>query len=156
MYRYAAGGVPPRHRRRTRLVDEQLAALPEGFTGIAPQIAGLTDTDRSTFTLRGAAADVISDLDGREIDRAHLCGLSLGAPRVLMAMQSALMRVLPARVVAPDGTHRTRRSCTHSPASCTHQRSDACAVWPEGPRESARRPHACSGHAARTVVRHRR
>lgn len=114
--------------------DAHLAALPDGYTGIAPQIAGLTDADERVFTLSGAASDVIRDLDQRGVDRAHLCGLSLGAmiavqaaidypdrvaslvlsggqvhpPPALMTLQSALMRVLPARVVAPDGTSKQR------------------------------------------------
>lgn len=112
----------------------QLAALPEDFTGLAPQVAGLTSSDEGAFTLHGAAVDVIGGLDHRGIVRAHLCGLSLGAmiavqvaidypdrvasfilsggqvhpPRALMAVRSAVMRVLPARVVAPDGRSKQR------------------------------------------------
>ena len=114
--------------------DAQLVALPDGYRGIAPQIAGLTDASERVFTVSGAAADVIRDLDERGVGRAHLCGLSLGAmiavqtaieypdrvaslvlsggqvhpPRALMTLQSALMRVLPARAVASDGTSKQR------------------------------------------------
>lgn len=114
--------------------DAQIAALPEEYAGLAPQIAGLADDDDVPFTLRRAAADVIRELGQREIYRAHICGLALGAmiavqvaveypervaslvlsggqvrpPRVFMALQSALTRVLPTRVVAPDGTSKRR------------------------------------------------
>lgn len=114
--------------------DDQIAALPHGYSGYAPRIAGLTNDDEAAFTLIGAANDVVRDLDRRGIDRAHICGLSLGAmvavqvaigypdrvaslmlaggqvhpPRALMAIQSAVMRILPARLVAPDGTSKQR------------------------------------------------
>lgn len=114
--------------------DAQLSALPDGFTGTAQPLPGLTARVNDTFTLERAAAEVIAGLDHRGIDRAHLCGLSLGAilalqiainhphrvaslilsggqvrpPRLLMPIQIALMRVLPARLVAPDGTDRHR------------------------------------------------
>ncbi len=113
---------------------EQLASLPDGFSGFAPQLAGLGTGDAATFTLAGETARVVDELDRRGIHRAHVCGLSLGAmvatqlaidhpgrvaslvlsggqvhpPRALMALQSVILRVLPARVVAPDGTDKKR------------------------------------------------
>ena len=112
----------------------QLATLPDRFSGFAPPIAGLDPGGEVDFTFAGAAADVVDELDRRGVERAHLCGLSLGAmvatqvaldhpdrvaslvlsggqvrpPRALMALQSAILRVLPARVVAPDGTDKRR------------------------------------------------
>ena len=112
----------------------QLTDLPDGYTGFAPRIIGLSDDDEGDFTLSRAAAAVIGELDQRGVVRAHICGLSLGAmvaiyvaveypervaslvlsggqvhpPRAIMALQSAAMRVLPARVVAPDGTSKRR------------------------------------------------
>lgn len=112
----------------------QLAALPDGFSGFVPPIAGLDPGGEVDFTLAGAAAGVVDELDRRGVGRAHLCGLSLGAmvatqvaldhpdrvaslvlsggqvrpPRALMVLQSAILRVLPARVVAPDGTDKRR------------------------------------------------
>lgn len=112
----------------------QIAALPQGFVGFAPPIAGLGPDDETDFTLAGAAARIVDELDRRQVDHAHLCGLSLGAmvatqvaldhpdrvaslvlsggqvrpPRALMVLQSAILRVLPARVVAPDGTDKRR------------------------------------------------
>lgn len=109
--------------------DAQRAALPDGFTGVAPQIAGLTGAGAGTFTLSTAAAAIRAELDEHGIDRVHLCGLSVGGmvgtrfvlddpERVvslvlsgsqvrpnpaLMSVQSAIMRLLPSRLVAPAG-----------------------------------------------------
>ncbi len=114
--------------------DAQIAALPEGYTGVAPQIRGLVNGDESVFTLASAAAVVISEFDQGRSEKVHLCGLSLGAmiavqiaieypervaslvlsggqvhpPRALMMLQSALIRVLPTRLVAGDGTSKQR------------------------------------------------
>lgn len=114
--------------------NDQIAALPHDFNGFSPRIAGLANDDEAAFTLVGAAAEVVLGLDQRGVDRAHICGLSLGAmvavqvaigypervaslvlsggqvhpPRALMAVQSAVMRILPARFVAPDGTSKQR------------------------------------------------
>lgn len=58
----------------------QLGALPAGLTGLAPEIPGL---DRAAtpgeFTLPDAARGLRDLLDERGIERAHVCGLSLGA-----------------------------------------------------------------------------
>lgn len=114
--------------------NAQIDALPEGFTGIAPTIAGLSDADDQEFSLTTAAAAVQDELDRRGIRRAHLCGLSLGGmvatrfaidypERVaslvlsgsqvhpnpaLMKVQNAIMRILPARVVAQPGMSKQR------------------------------------------------
>ncbi|MFT4135832.1 alpha/beta fold hydrolase [Microbacterium sp.] len=112
----------------------QLASLPPGFAGFVPPIAGLDAGDPTPFTLRRATARLLDELDARGAARVHLCGLSLGAmvatqlaidhpervaslvlsggqvhpPRALMALQSVLLRVLPERIVAPDGTGKER------------------------------------------------
>lgn len=68
--------------------DAQLAALPAGYTGLAPDLPGL---DRAAtpgeFTIAGAARALRVLLDERDVERAHLCGLSLGA---MTATQFAL------------------------------------------------------------------
>lgn len=68
--------------------DAQLSALPEGFVGLAPDIPGL---DRAAtpgvFTLAGAALALRDLLDAQGVERAHVCGLSLGA---MTATQLAL------------------------------------------------------------------
>lgn len=112
----------------------QIDSLPGGFIGIAPRIAGLTDGDDEEFTLSTAAAAVREELDRRGVERAHLVGLSLGGmvatrfaidypERVaslvlsgsqvhpnpaLMRVQNAIMRLLPARVVAQPGMSKQR------------------------------------------------
>ena len=112
----------------------QIGALPEGFTGIAPTISGLTDADDQEFSLTVSAAAVRDEFDRRGVDRAHLCGLSLGGmiatrfaidypDRVaslvlsgsqvhpnpaLMKVQNTIMRLLPARLVAQPGMSKQR------------------------------------------------
>ncbi|MCK3769778.1 alpha/beta fold hydrolase [Microbacterium aerolatum] len=112
----------------------QLEGLPAGFTGIALPVPGLAADDATAVTLSGSANAVVAELEQRGIARAHVCGLSLGAmvalqvaidhpdkvaslvlsggqvrpPRALMAVQSLVMRALPARLVAPDGTSKQR------------------------------------------------
>ena len=114
--------------------NAQIAGLPEGLTGIAPRIAGLTDADDEGFSLSAAAAAVRDELDRRGVERAHLCGLSLGGmvatrfaidypDRVsslvlsgsqvhpnpaLMRVQNAIMRLLPAQLVAQPGMSKQR------------------------------------------------
>ena len=114
--------------------NPQIAALPDGFTGIAPRIAGLADGDGEGFSLRAAATAVREELDRLGVERAHLVGLSLGGmvatrfaidspARVtslvlsgsqvhpnpaLMRVQNAIMRLLPARVVAQPGMSKQR------------------------------------------------
>ncbi|MGO1630301.1 MAG: alpha/beta fold hydrolase [Canibacter sp.] len=105
--------------------DAQRAALPSGFEGVAVDVFDGADSGRASgFSLEGAATRVVSELDRLGIEQAHVCGLSLGAmialqlaldhpkrvrslalaagqvksPRVLMAIQSAVMRVLPSSV----------------------------------------------------------
>ena len=104
--------------------EAQLRALPTGFTGLAPDIPGL---DRAAtpgaFTFAGATRALRDLLDEHGIDRAHVCGLSLGAmtatqlvldfpervaslvlsgsqvrpPPALMAIQRTIVQLLPER-----------------------------------------------------------
>lgn len=109
--------------------DAQLAALPAGMTGVAVPLPGLRDGDPAAFSLAAPARSVRDELDRRGVTVAHLCGLSLGAmvatrfaldypervaslvlsggqvhPNpVLMGVQNAIMRVLPARMVTAPG-----------------------------------------------------
>lgn len=111
----------------------QLTALPAGFEGFTPQLAGLDD-ETATFSLASSAGELVRELDRRAIGRAHLCGLSLGAmvatqcaldfpDRVaslvlsggqvhpnpaLMKFQGALMRALPERLVTAPGLGKRR------------------------------------------------
>ncbi|RCS62122.1 alpha/beta fold hydrolase [Microbacterium sp. JB110] len=109
--------------------DAQLSALPAGMAGVAVQLPGLRDGDTATFSLPAAARAVRDELDKRDAQVAHLCGLSLGAmvatwfaldypervaslvisggqvhPNpVLMGVHGAIMRVLPSRMVTAPG-----------------------------------------------------
>ena len=106
----------------------QIAALPDGKVGLAPPLPGLTGTT-GPFTLGGSAADLVTLLDGEGIDRAHVCGLSLGAmvatrfaidypercaslvlsggqdrpSPALMRLQNAVFGLMPERMAAPPG-----------------------------------------------------
>lgn len=114
--------------------DAQLATLPEGFSGSAPHIPGLSDEGEAEFSFVGAAAEIVRGLDRRGVERAHMCGLSIGAmlalrivvdhpdrvaslvlsggqinpSQVVMGLQSALTRILPAWVIAPNGMSKRR------------------------------------------------
>ncbi len=110
--------------------DVQRAALPSGFEGVAVDVFDGAGSDvASGFSLEGAATRVVNELGRLGIEQAHVCGLSLGAiialqlaldhpervrsltlaagqvkpPRVLMAIQSAVMRVLPSSVFEKQG-----------------------------------------------------
>jgi len=114
----------------------QTGALPAGFRGVTVDVPGLGSASpvAEGFTLGGAAVAIIAELNRLGIERAHFCGLSLGAmiafriavdhpervrsitlaagqvkpPKVLMAVQSAIMRVLPEKLVAPGGVSKAQ------------------------------------------------
>lgn len=110
--------------------DMQRAALPPSFESVAFDVLGeIGSGTASGFSLEGAANLVVDELDRLGIEQAHVCGLSLGAmialqlaldhpkrvrslvlaagqvkpPRVLMGVQSAVMRVLPSFVFERQG-----------------------------------------------------
>lgn len=110
--------------------DAQRAALPSGFEGVAVDVFdGAGSGAASAFSLEGASALVVDELDRLGIEQADVCGLSLGAmialqlaldhpkrvrsltlaagqvkpPRALMAVQSAVMRMLPSSVFEKQG-----------------------------------------------------
>lgn len=110
--------------------DHQLTHLPSALPGIGLHVPGF-DPDApplAPFTLAASAEALATELDRRRIRRAHLCGLSLGAmlalqfamtrpdqiasltlaapqakpPRALMAFQSRVLRLVPARFLPAD------------------------------------------------------
>ncbi|OYX37772.1 hypothetical protein B7Z00_02955 [Candidatus Saccharibacteria bacterium 32-50-10] len=107
----------------------QIENLPDDFRAIQPVLPGLSDRTDAVFSLDGAVRSVLSELDRQGVDRAHVCGLSLGAviatafaathpdrvsslilsagqvhpPKLLMKIQNAIIRLLPAGIAAPDG-----------------------------------------------------
>lgn len=114
----------------------QINALPTGFRGVTVDVPGLAPGAPITkeFTLTDAAEGILAELDRLEIESAHFCGLSLGAmiafqiavdhpervrsltlaagqvkpPRVLMTIQNAIMRVLPAKMVSSEGVSKAQ------------------------------------------------
>lgn len=59
----------------------QLAALPAGWRGIAPDLRGFgasPDGDQDVSTMELFAQDVVAMMDRLEIERAVFCGLSMG------------------------------------------------------------------------------
>ncbi|MFV0435102.1 MAG: alpha/beta fold hydrolase [Leucobacter sp.] len=115
--------------------EHQIAALPGGFSGVAVEIPGLAPGDTADrFNLTDAAQGIVAQLDSQGIDRTHVVGLSLGAmlafqiaadhphrvsslvlaagqvkpPRLLMGLQNAVMRLLPAPLVAGDGVGKSQ------------------------------------------------
>lgn len=88
--------------------DAQVRSLPEDFAGVAPQIPGVTEAGTEPFDLRVAASGLLAVLDERGVERAHLCGLSLGA---MVATQLAIDHpnrvaslVLSGSQIAPNPT----------------------------------------------------
>jgi 3-oxoadipate enol-lactonase len=60
--------------------DAQVSALPDGFVGLTPDIPGLAQAATpGAFTFAGAARALRDFLDEHGVERAHVCGLSLGA-----------------------------------------------------------------------------
>lgn len=114
--------------------DAQRAALPPGFDSLAVDVFGSGNgSDGATsFSLDGAADAVLEQIDRHGADKVHLCGLSLGAmialqfaldhpervwsltwaagqvkpPRALMAVQGAVFRLLPAKVLEKQGARK--------------------------------------------------
>ncbi|MDO5645452.1 MAG: alpha/beta fold hydrolase [Dermabacter sp.] len=111
--------------------DHQLAHLPSDLRGLSLHMPGFDPAapPLTPFTLAASAEALATELDRRQIRRAHLCGLSLGAmlalqfamrrpdritsltlaapqakpPRALMAVQSGILRLIPARFL-PAGS----------------------------------------------------
>jgi len=68
--------------------EAQLRALPAGLTGLAPDIPGLAQAATpGSFTFAGATRGLRDLLDQHGVERAHVCGLSLGG---MTATQFAL------------------------------------------------------------------
>lgn len=114
--------------------DAQRAALPSGFDSLAVDVFGSGDEADgvTSFSLAGAADAVLEQIERHGADRVHLCGLSLGAmialqvavdhpervrsltlaagqvkpPRALMAVQGAVFRLLPAKVLEKQGARK--------------------------------------------------
>lgn len=134
--------------------DAQIAALPAGFVGWAPPVPGLGGDDTSRFSLEASTAALIEELDRRGLAQVHLCGLSLGAVvathcashhpgrvasltvsggqvrpnRTLMLIQNALIRLLPARLVAPPGMAKQSMLAVVEAVADMDLRADVAAI----------------------------
>ena len=114
--------------------DAQRAALPPSFDALAIDVFGSDDEPDGAveFSLNGAADAVLEQIERHGADKVHLCGLSLGAmialqvaldhpervrsltlaagqvkpPRALMAVQGAVFRLLPAKVLEKQGARK--------------------------------------------------
>ncbi|MBB5748936.1 MULTISPECIES: alpha/beta fold hydrolase [Micrococcales] len=114
--------------------DAQRAALPSGFDSLAVDVfgSGGGSDGATSFSLDGASDTVLEHVERHGADRVHLCGLSLGAmialqfaldhaervrsltlaagqvkpPRALMAVQGAVFRLLPAKVLEKQGARK--------------------------------------------------
>jgi len=70
--------------------DKQLKALKENYRVIAYDVRGHGDSDSGTgdFSIKLFADDLLAFMDALEIDKAMLCGLSLGGYIVLNAIEN--------------------------------------------------------------------
>ena len=59
--------------------QEQVTAVPPQWRCWVPWLRGMKPTDRSTFELDAAVADLVQFLEQHGVRRTHLVGLSLGA-----------------------------------------------------------------------------
>lgn len=101
---------------------EQLAALPDGVRGIAPDLRGYGEAEPlpvdATRGLRDFADDVRAVLDALEVEAAHLVGHSLGGGVVAQVAIDAPERVRSLVLVAPvspygfGGTRADGTPCT--------------------------------------------
>jgi 3-oxoadipate enol-lactonase len=68
----------------------QIENLPKGFEALQPALPGLSDGDEAIFSIDGAVQAILVEFDQRGVDRAHLCGLSLGAVIGLFAVEGVV------------------------------------------------------------------
>jgi pimeloyl-ACP methyl ester carboxylesterase len=84
---------------------EQLALLPAGVRGIAPDLRGFGGSEPAavdaTRGVRDWSDDLLALLDALELDAVHLAGHSLGAGPVLQLAIDAPQRVRSLMLVAP-------------------------------------------------------
>lgn len=59
--------------------QDQVVALPPGTRAVAPWLYGMRPGRADEFSLRAAADDVARNLDLQGVERAVICGVSLGA-----------------------------------------------------------------------------
>ena len=59
--------------------QDQVTALPSGWRGFVPWLAGMKPTDKSGFELNRAVGGIVTLMETQGIKKAHICGLSIGS-----------------------------------------------------------------------------
>jgi 3-oxoadipate enol-lactonase len=88
--------------------QDQVSALPTGWRGFVPWLAGMKPTDRSGFELNRAVGALVTMMETQGIKRAHVCGLSVGA--VVALRLAAEFPALVDRLVLASGQVTPRKS----------------------------------------------
>ncbi|MGL5824940.1 MAG: alpha/beta fold hydrolase [Nocardioides sp.] len=88
--------------------QDQVTALPTGWRGYVPWLAGMKPTDTSGFELDRAVGGVVTMMETQGIRRAHVCGLSIGS--VVALRLAAEHPALVDRLVLASGQVTPRRS----------------------------------------------
>jgi pimeloyl-ACP methyl ester carboxylesterase len=97
-----------------RLWSGQLAALPAGWRGVAPDLRGFgTSPVPAALTVEAHAADAFALLDHLGVEQAVVCGLSMGG-YIALAMQRSAPRRIRALILAdtraePDSDESRRQ-----------------------------------------------
>ena len=97
-----------------RLWSGQLAALPDGWRGVAPDLRGFgASPTPAALTVEAHAADAFALLDHLGVEQAVVCGLSMGG-YIALAMQRSAPRRIRALVLAdtraePDSDEARRQ-----------------------------------------------
>lgn len=114
--------------------QDQVTALPEGLRAAAPWLHGLRPNGTDEFSLGGASSAIGAELIKHGAQRAHLCGLSVGAmaalqfavdapdqvdrlvlcgaqvrpPKSVMWLQRQILKATPAARLAQQGIHKEK------------------------------------------------
>jgi pimeloyl-ACP methyl ester carboxylesterase len=90
--------------------EETMLALPDGYRGIAPDLRGYGDADRSkkidaTRGMCDFEEDLVALLDTLGIDKAHVVGHSMGGAVIWQLMMDAPERILTVTAVCPGSPY---------------------------------------------------
>ena len=88
--------------------QDQVTALPTGWRGYVPWLAGLKPTDKTGFELNRAVGGIVTMMEMQGIKHAHICGLSVGS--VVALRLAADYPELVDRLVLASGQVTPRKS----------------------------------------------